>query len=258
MRRAARTAVAAFVAELRHRRGSSFYITATFLQPVIVSIVTVGACVWAGNREMVPFAAVGAGFIGIWNAALWGSGTIIDEERRAGTLPLLLAAPADLRLVLLGKSLADASPSVLALPLSFATASLIGADVAVRQPVAFALAVVATLLSTAVLGVALSAAFVLSRTGSEYVPVVNYPIFLLAGLAVPVAVLPAPVRFLSSVLSVRWGNEAATSAVASATFTAWTPYLLMFALTVVYTLLAATLHEIVERRARWEGSLGQW
>lgn len=258
MRRAARAAAAAFMAELRHRRGSSFYVAAAFLQPVIVSIVTVGACVWAGNRELVAFTAVGAGFIGIWNATLWGSGVIIDEERRAGTLPLLLAAPADLRLVLLGKSLADAMPAVLALPLSFASASMIGADIAVRRPFAFVLAVLATLVSTSVLGVALSAAFVLSRHGAEYVPVVNYPVFLLAGLAVPVALLPAPVRFVSSILSVRWGNEAATAAVASSAPTAWTPYLVMAVLTALYALAAAALHAAVERRARFEGSLGQW
>lgn len=64
---------------------------------------------------------IGAGMIGIWNSNLWTSGRIVEDERRARTMSLLIAAPTAFPVVLVGKSLSNAIASPIAMFITFAT-----------------------------------------------------------------------------------------------------------------------------------------
>jgi ABC-type transport system involved in cytochrome c biogenesis permease component len=114
-----------FLLQTKERMVQDFFIFTLVFQPILFTILTVGTYLFGGKPSFGMFAIIGAGMMGIWNNNLWSSGEIVNHERSSGTLSLLIASPTPLMLVLLGKSLANAVTSVIALGMTFATGAIV-------------------------------------------------------------------------------------------------------------------------------------
>jgi ABC-2 type transport system permease protein len=242
------------------RATDNFFIGTLFIQPVLFTLLSVGIYQYGGRPNLSMYAVIGAGMIGIWNNNLWTSGSIVQDERRSGTLELLLAAPTSLEIVLLGKSLSNAMASLLALAITIATGLLAyRLPLEIEYPWAFAGAVLLTLVSMTMLGLLLGSLFVLARAAGNLSTVLNYPIFILSGLTFPLTVLPIWIRPLSYSLVSTWGNLAlARSAGAIAESSIPITYLALGGLSLVYFLAGHYLYRLIERIVRERGGLEQW
>ncbi len=120
--------------------------TASVYQILMVSlsgVPTAIAAAWiarASDQQGVSLAvAVGAGFVVLWNVAVFRTGFSLLDERWAGTLELNLLSRSPLTLVMLGKSLAYIAFFGLAGLLSFVAALLVAGEIAhIEQPAPFA------------------------------------------------------------------------------------------------------------------------
>ena len=110
-----------FLLQTKERMVQDFFIFTLVFQPILFTILTVGTYLFGGKPSFGMFAIIGAGMMGIWNNNL----EIVNHERSSGTLSLLIASPTPLMLVLLGKSLANAVTSVIALGMTFATGAIV-------------------------------------------------------------------------------------------------------------------------------------
>ena len=83
-----------------------------------------------------------------------------------------------------------------------------GVPLELEHPLLFVLALPATVLGLGLLGLVLASTFVLYRHANAFSNLLEYPVWLVTGLLVPVSLLPGFVEPLSWVLAPTWGVRA--------------------------------------------------
>src|SRR4051794_15002937 len=85
---------------------SSFYLYSAVLFPLLQMALLIAFFRYGGREDALPYAVVGAGVMGLWLSTAFITSYIVTTERWAGTLELVLAAPASLQLWIVGRALA--------------------------------------------------------------------------------------------------------------------------------------------------------
>ena len=250
---------ASFKLQTKERMVQDFFVFTLIYQPILFTILTVGTYLFGGKPNFGLFAITGAGMVGIWNNNLWSSGEIVDHERSSGTLSLLIASPTPLLFVLLGKSLANAITSIIAMGMTFATGAIVyHLPLGIADPLGFVGGLFFTVIALTCLGLVIGSLFVLSRNSGYAMNVANYPIYLLSGLAVPLSILPVWTRPISDSLATTWGNLVLNQAAGSLSGSVLTSILWLISLSLIYLLIAFGLYKHVEHRALSLGNLELW
>jgi ABC-2 type transport system permease protein len=207
----------------------------------------------AGGETLV-YASFGAAVMGIWSATSTSAGSAMQRERWHGTLELLVAAPTHFALVLLPVTIAMSTIGLYSM-----TATLVfgrvafGIDVPLEHPFLFVVALVATVASIGSLGFLLAVSFVRYRTAWALGNMLEYPVWLVGGFLVPLALLPDWVRPISYVLAPTWGVDAVREAALGGG--ALPEIALCLGLGAAYVGAGALVLERVLRAARREGTL---
>ena len=184
------------------------------VQPVIFATIAFLMASSADGEDLIAV-GLGAGVIGAWSATVIGSGSLLHWERWQRTLELLVTAPLRVVHVIVPMTLASASLGFYSLTATLAWGAIaFDMPLSVAHPVEFAVAVVVTIGSLGTLGVLLASLFILSRHATILAGFLSYPVWLLTGLLVPLALLPTWVEPLSWVLSPTWGLQAMSGAIA--------------------------------------------
>ena len=253
-RRFLRLVWAGWAFNLKNLTLSGFFLFTSAIMPVIFA--TMAFFMWraGGHGAGLLYVALGAGLMGILSTTLFASGGAIQWQRWQGTLELSIAAPPDFVVVLLPMTLANASIGLYSL-----TATLVwgrvffGVPFSIVHPVLFVLAIPATILSLGLLGLVLASTFVLYRNANALSNLLNYPVWLVAGLLVPVSLLPGWAHPIGWVLAPKWGIDALRSAAFGGD--AVTPILVCLGLAVVYLVLGSVFVGHFERLARERATL---
>ncbi|MGH3103799.1 MAG: ABC transporter permease [Gaiellaceae bacterium] len=188
---------------------SGFFLLISVLQPIIFA--TIAFYMYrAGAREgSLLYVALGAGLMGMWSSTLFGSGGAIQWQRWQGTLEILIAAPPRFIMTLLPLTLATASVGLYAIVATlFWGRVLFGMPLDLAHPWLFALALPVTTLGLGLLGLVMASTFVLYRQATAFSNLLEYPVWLVTGLLIPVSLLPGFVEPLSWVLAPTWGVRA--------------------------------------------------
>jgi len=207
--RALRLILAGWRFHLKSLTLSSFFLLTSAIQPVIFA--TIAFYMWrAGGRgDTLLYVALGAGLMGIWSSTLFASGGAISWQRWQGTLELSIAAPAPFVLVLIPMTLASATIGLYSLTATLVWGRLFfGVPLELEHPALFVAAIPATIASLGMLGLVLASTFVLYRNANAMANLLEYPIWLISGLLVPLSLFPGWVRPLSWVLAPTWGVRA--------------------------------------------------
>ena len=137
------------------------------------------------------YASLGAAVMGIWGATSTAAGNALSQQRWHGTLELLVTAPAHFALLLLPMTIAMATIGIYSMISTLVWGRLVfGIEVEVGDPIAFALAVPATVVSIGALGFLLAVAFVRFRQAWALGNMLEYPVWLVSGFLVPLDALP--------------------------------------------------------------------
>jgi ABC-2 type transport system permease protein len=180
------------------------------IQPVVFLLITLGP---QGTPAAATRTATGVLLTAFWGATVWGGAAILRRERAEGTLGALLTGVRDARLVLVGKAFGASLGSTACIVTAIALV-LVALDrpIAVAHPAWFACGLVAVLVSGTALGTLLSCVFLLTRHGPQLSSALMYPVFLLAGLLIPVDLIPAWLRPVSWLVSLHWAQRFLVSA----------------------------------------------
>jgi ABC-2 type transport system permease protein len=155
------------------------------------------------------YASLGAAVMGMWSATSTTAGNAMQRERWHGTLEALVATPPHFALVLLPITLAMSTVGIYSLVATLVYGHfLFGIDLTVEHPLAFALAVVGTVLSFGSLGFLFAVSFVRFRAAWALGNLFEYPVWLIGGFLVPLALLPNWVGPIAWVLAPTWGMNA--------------------------------------------------
>ena len=162
----------------------------------------------ARRSDLAAYAVIGSGVIGIWSTSLYVSGEIIESERWLGTLEGIVATPAPLPIVVLGRIAAVTGISFIGLGESALVAwACFGVRITVYHPVLFACTLASAALAMIGTATVMSGLFVLARSVRTFQNSLSYPFYLLSGAVVPVALLPVWVRPLSRVVFLSWVSD---------------------------------------------------
>jgi ABC-2 type transport system permease protein len=250
LRSAARFLAGAWWLQMKQITTGRLYALTAVLQPVLFATIAFLMFRDAPQQQSPTSVALGAGLLGMWAATLFGSSAAIARQRSMGTLEGLVASPMPLILVILPITVASASLGIYSLLATFGWGALFfGVPLTISHPVLFAVSVAVTVLTLGLLGVLVSAAFILYPAANALSNAIEFPIAMLSGVIVPVSSLPAAVRPLSYLLAPMWGVRAVRSAVLGGAPVA-EPLLVCTALSLCYLALAAVLLQVLVNRAR--------
>jgi ABC-2 type transport system permease protein len=244
----------AAVIQVREMVAAPMTIVVTVIQPAVFLVLAVRI---RSNPDaaFVDHAVTGSAMTALWSTTLWSAGGILRRERLNGTLVTVLARPAPLAAVLLGRTLAVGVAGIGFISASTAvTAWALG--VHPRLPGAGALLVIGGLAVSSVcaLGILLSSVMVLTRSAPRVQEALVYPVFIAGGLMIPPRLLPWPVAWPSKLIGFRFvvelTGEAAAGTPLSAGAIAWT-----VTLTALYLAVGAVVMETSVRRSRVRGTI---
>jgi ABC-2 type transport system permease protein len=158
--------------------------------------------------EQVTAVATAVLLMAYWGSTVWQGANILRRERMQGTLAMFMRGVRDPLLVLTGMSLgASLGPALLTALTVAVMLVVLGAPAVVASPGWFGFGLVAAIASGTALGTVLSSVFLLTRFGLQLSSALLYPVFLLAGLLIPVDVYPVGIRWLSWFISLRWAQQ---------------------------------------------------
>jgi ABC-2 type transport system permease protein len=154
-------------------------------------------------------AAVGASVMGVWSATSTAAGSALQQERRQGTLELLVAAPMPFPLLIFPVTLSMATVGAYSMAATLLWGRFaFGIPIVVAQPAAFLAAVAVTVGSIGMLGFLIAVSSVRYRFAWALGNAFEFPVWLICGFLIPLTELPAWVRPISWVLAPTWGMAA--------------------------------------------------
>jgi ABC-2 type transport system permease protein len=233
---------------------SSFDSFLAILWPLFFATVAFFMFQAGGDPDALIYAGLGAAVMGIWTATSVAAGSALQRERWHGTLEILVAAPTHFSLVLLPIGLATSTIGIYCMAGTLAWGRFVfGIELTIEQPLLFALAIPATLLSIGALGFLIAVAFARYRYAWALGSMTEYPIWLICGFLVPLTLLPGWVPPISWLLAPTWGMEAIRNSAAGGS--PLPDIAMCFVLGIAYVAIGVLITETVLRAARAKASL---
>jgi ABC-2 type transport system permease protein len=247
--------VNAWIMQLRLVTTARLYILSAVFIPIVFA--SLGFYVFQDSRPgSGMLVAVGAALMGMWSAALLSSGAAIDRQRRVGLLESLVAAPMPLSIVLLPVTVASATLGLYSLVATLLWGILLfGVDPTIAHPGLFAVSMLTTIGAVGTLGLLIASSFVRYPAAQGLSNMLEYPVWILSGLVVPLTFLPGPVQWLASALAPAWGMRALQASVTGTESPAGS-LAICAGLGVVYFALAVVLMRQIEQQARASATIG--
>jgi ABC-2 type transport system permease protein len=240
--------------QLKNLTLSGLFVFTSLIEPLIIATLAFYMFKAGGRPGTLFYAALGAGVLGIWSSTLFGSGGAIAWQRWQGTLELLVAAPPPLILIVVPLTIATSTIGIYSL-----TATLVWGRLLFHipfhlvHPWLFALALPSAVIGLGLLGLLIASSFVLYRAANALSNMLEFPIALITGLMIPLALLPDWLHPLSWILAPTWGVRAIRRAALGGD--TWFAIGMCLALGIVYVAIAAKLIGVVERKARRDATL---
>lgn len=206
------------------------------------------------DPEAMLYAGIGAAAMGIWTSQTTTAATLVQRERWAGTLELVVAAPTPFAFVVLPITFGMATLglySVVAVVLW--DWWLFDLPLQVENWPGFVLSILMATFTIALFGFLLSVTVVRYRTAWAIGSALEYPGWLLCGFVVPLALLPGWVQPLSWALAPTWGVQAMRASAAGES--PWFDLAMCALVGLAYALLAAWLGNRLIDSARRHATL---
>jgi len=252
--KAARIFWTGFVLHFKNLSASPFMMTTAAIWPLVYATLAFLMFRATHQAPSLLYAALGAAVMGIWSTTATSAGGAIQQQRWWGILEILVAAPTRLILVLAPITVAIAAIGVYSIGSTLLWGRLLfGVPLHVSHPLLFAVSIPAAVLSIGLLGLLLASTFVLYRSASHLSQALEYPIWTITGMLIPLSLLPGWVGPIAWALAPTWGMRAVRRAAIGGDV--GTPLLVCAALSVAYTILAALLLHHFERLARDRATL---
>ena len=195
------------------------YLAYKLLLPVTQILFFVELGVYATGRQNALYFALGNAMQLTANAGIFGVIATVANERQYGTLPLLLASPANRIVTFFSRAFVNVIDGVATVVVGLAvTVVLFGLDLHHANLVLLGLCVITISLTTAGLGLMFGSIGLVMRDAIIIANIVYYLLLIICGINFPVSRLPGVLQIVSYSLPLTRGVQAARDAAAGASF----------------------------------------
>jgi ABC-2 type transport system permease protein len=231
------------------------YVGYKLILPVTQILFFVELGVFATGRQNALYFALGNAMQITANAGIFGVIATVANERQYGTLPLLLASPANRLVTFLSRAVVNTVDGVISVAIAMVlVVALFGLDLRHANLGVIALAVLVVSATTSGLGLMFGSIGLVMRDAIVIANVVYYLLLVFCGINFPVDRLPAPLQLIAYALPLTRGVEAARQAAVGASLTDVAGLLGgELAVGVVYAALGYVLFRLTEQWARRGG-----
>jgi ABC-2 type transport system permease protein len=162
----------------------------------------------AGEVGLTANAFVAPVIMTFWWFALFQGGFVITRDRWEGVLEWVVATPIDIAAVVVGRVASVMAIAPIGLLEVWAVANLgFHAPFRFYHPVVFAAGLLLAMFAMLGTAVAFAALFVLARNAFTFANSASFPFYVLGGVFIPVSILPAWIRPLSSAIFMSWAAD---------------------------------------------------
>ena len=162
-----------------------------------------------GHGQSLLVAALASGVMGIWSTTTAQGAGALQTQRRLGILELLVASPTPFWAVVLPISVAISAIGVYSLAVGLIYVHVFyGVAITVHDWVAFVVAIPAAITAIGSLGFLFASALVRYRSAFMLGNLFEWPVWMISGLLIPVAVLPGWLQPASWLFAPTWGLRA--------------------------------------------------
>lgn len=228
-------------------------------QPILYAFLLYFMYQGKSPESFINYVILGSGIISFWSTICYSSAIDIERERFMGTLENLFSSPIGLKTAMFGKILGNTIYGILSIVISVVfIVTVFKVKIGIAHPIWFILGFFLMVLSFIALSMLISSLFALSRNAKVLMNCIEYPIFILCGMAFPVDILPSWVRAISSILSPTWGIKILRMSVSNIySFTEYLNVLLILTgITIAYFISANILYNKIDQEIRIKASLG--
>ena len=245
--------------QIRMRALSVFSFGLLVFQPAVFSIVGYMLARMAGKPAPdLIHVIIGGGIMGMWSSMVFTSFFDISNDRREGTLELIVGSPTSITTVLAVRTLANIITGMTSMVLSFLVVIFL---FQYKIPLANLPYV---LISLAVLcfgfwciGVFLAHFRVASRVTGMFINYLELPVAILAAFMFPFEYLPHWITWLSNSIPLRWGVAGLNSAFQTETALSnlWSDWAISLGVSCLYLIVTYLLSQKVHNMIRVTGEL---
>jgi len=208
--------------------------------------------------DLLAYGLLAPALMTMWSTAVWTGGSVIRNDRFGGVIELHVASPTSYWGIVVARVAAVVLLSLLVIPVTLVTAWVTySVTVDVQHP--FLLAGVMLMVGAAIVATStvLSAFTILSRAAITFQSSASYPILLLGGVFVPLALLPAWVQPFGRLVFLSWGSDALRTTILEPGVSGLGLDVGMIVLLGTLTLVAGyRLVRVILRRVRISGEIG--
>jgi ABC-2 type transport system permease protein len=240
--------------QLKIRARSAFDGILAILYPLFFATTIFFMYRQGGDKGALVAAAVGASVMGVWSSVATTASSVLQGERRQGTLELLVASPSSFPLLVVPITLSMATFGLYSLVATLLWGRVVfGIPLRIDQPLAFAAAVLVTVLAVSLMGFLLAVTAVRYRSAWALGTAFELPVWLICGFLVPLSLLPDWVRPLSWLLPPTWGVSAIKAAALGGS--PWLDVLVCLLTAAAYGIVGALLSGFLIDSARARATL---
>jgi ABC-2 type transport system permease protein len=251
-----RAFLAGFRLELRILRANPDALIPLFTAPLF-TIIFLTIVRHGGRHDLQPDALMAPVLMTLWWFALFQGGNMLTSDRWQAMLENVLAAPASLASVVLGRIAAFMCLGLFGFFEVWAIGELVfGVSIPFEHPLELALTLVCTAFAMAGTAVAFAAVFVMTRNSYQFTNSASFPFYVLGGVFVPIAILPGWIQPVSKAVFMSWSADLLRASLKPAAVHDFWPRLGMIVLLGVCSfLIGRVVLFYVLRRMRTTGDL---
>jgi ABC-type multidrug transport system permease subunit len=193
--------------QIRLRSLSSLSFGLLVFQPAIFSLVGYLMARMAGKPAPdLIHVIIGGGIMGMWSSIVFTSFYDISNDRREGTLELIVGSPTSITTVLAVRTFGNVLTGMLSMLLSFFVAVVFfGLSIPLQNIPYILMSLVVLCFGFWSIGVFLAHFRVVSRATGMFINYLELPVAILAAFMFPFEYLPRWITWLSNSIPLRWG-----------------------------------------------------
>ena len=227
-----------------------------FIAPLLSTVILGEMYRNSSQSDFIAFVVLGSGLWNLWGAIAFSSAGDINRERYSNTLSIIFTAPADFRLIWVGKILGNTALSLVSFFVSVIFAlAIYRIPLVVYNWGLLSIAFALTIISFIVISVFVAYLLTLSRKTTLFMNCLELPFILICGFAFPVEVLPRPIMFLSYIFPPTWAVRLLRSGIAEGAPDYPNHLLWLIATTISFGFLSALLYRVISKQVKVLGNL---